>query len=116
MLPFYVDKLFRTDLEGTALPQRQGLKLVFHIPQEDQNLFEADVQEVLIAWNDLELIELKRKLFTATLYLTVKSDDSFPRQLKPKDNRLELSIRRRDKGKLDRFERPRQLAGRRGSG
>jgi hypothetical protein len=105
MLPFHVDKLFKANIEGTALPQSAGLKLVFHAPEEDQNIFDAEIEEVMVRWDNLAAIEIKRGLFGAAVALTVKSDAVFPRLLKPKDNQLTLTIRRRDKAKLDRFER-----------
>lgn len=105
MLPFHVDKFFKANVEGTALPQAEGLKLVFHAPEEDQNIFDAEVEEVLIGWDNLATIEIKRGLFGAAVNLEFNSDAPFPRMLKPHDNKLTLTIRRRDKVKLERFER-----------
>ena len=109
MLPFHVDKFFSADIEGTALPQAKGLKLVFHAPEEDQNLFEAEIEEVLVVWENLANVEIKRGIFGAVITLQVKSASPFPRMLQPKDLRLALNIRKRDKEKLDRFEK--ELAG-----
>ena len=104
MLPFYVDKFFSADIEGTALPQAEGLKLVFHAPQEDQNIFEAEIEEVLVTWDNLANVEIKRGIFSSAVTLTLKSAAAFPRMLQTKDLLLALTIRKRDKEKLDRFE------------
>jgi hypothetical protein len=109
MLPFHVDKFFRNDIEGTALPQTAGLKLVFHAPKEGVNFLEAEIQEVLVPWKAMAGLDIKRGMFSSKVVLTMSSDTAFPKQLKPKDGVLELTIRKRDKLQLDQFEQ--DLAG-----
>ena len=105
MLPFYVSKLFRSTIEGTALPQAAGLKLVFHTPEEGQHIFDAEVQEVVVPWAVVPQINVDRGLISTTVELTLVSSELFPRPLQPADNKLVLEIRRRDHDELERFER-----------
>ena len=105
MLPFYLDKLFSTDIEGTALPQAEGLKLVFHAPKEGVNLFDAEIEEVLVPWNNLAGLDIKRGMLRSKVVLTMKSDTTFPKPLKLKHGVLELTIRKRDKDALTVFEK-----------
>ena len=105
MLPFHVDKLFRDDVEGTALLKRDGLKLIFHSPKEGQHIFDAEIEEVFLPWSEMTGLNIDRGMLSSSLKIAVKSDDLFPKQLKPKNNQLELTIRRGDATKLDEFEK-----------
>ena len=109
MLPFKVSKLFGTiaKVHGMAIANDEGLRLVFHEqPKKPVGVFEAKLESVLIAWDNLANFHVDLGLLADEVVITVQSleglDSDLP-GLEDKDVRLETYKRERDK--LEAFQK-----------
>ena len=109
MLQFRVSKLYGalTKIHGMALVAPEGIRLAFQEPDvvDRSNRVNFDVKEVLIAWDDLDTIEIDRSIVVDKIKLRVKSTDSLQALSELEDAELTLETRRQDRDALDRFER-----------
>lgn len=109
MLQFRVSKLFgtMTKIHGMALPSPDGIRLAFKEPEDEEraNRIDFDIQEVLVAWDNLDEIKIDRGLVGDQVTIRVKSFDALRNLPEFADHEVTLETRRQDRDVLEQFER-----------
>ena len=106
MLPFHISRMFglKSKTHGFALVNEQGIKLVFRDAADIASAPDDDADSLMIEWSNLAEWKAKRGLlsdeFTMKVHHIVGDEPDGKN-----DNILELQIPKRDRDKLDRFEK-----------
>ena len=106
MIQFRVSRLFglRVDADGMLIPGEQGLQLVFHRPDGDQGLLDANIQTVTIPWGDLESWEVDYGLLGDRVSLRVTSVECLRDLPGVDDCQVDLVIHKQQREALKDFE------------
>ena len=106
MLPFHITRMFgfKSKTHGYALVNEEGIRLVFRDAADIKKEADEDAESRLITWDNLASWEAKRGLISDELRIQVHvmfGDDPDGKN----DNVIELELQKRDRDKLDRFEK-----------
>ncbi len=108
MLPFRLSRLFGivVQVHGMAIAEEKGIRLAFQETEDQPKHFlDANVQSVLIAWDNLEEIAFERGIVSDEVTLCVRSVESLGNLPGIQDHELSLEIRKSDRDALKVFER-----------
>ena len=106
MLPFQITGMLglRSKTHGFALVNESGIRLVFREAEDIEQRPDEDAESLMIEWENLAAWEAKRGFLADQLILKVHhvvADEPDGKN----DNVLELELQKRDRDKLDRFEK-----------
>ena len=108
MLQFHVTRLFGTKFKthGVAIPKQEGLQLVFRddVPSA-RELLDDKTKSVLIRWDDIRNIEVKRGWLGTTVEVSIVSVERMPELPGLDKTQLELKIHRSNLDEIEPFER-----------
>ena len=106
MLPFQITRLWglKNKTYGFALVDERGIRLVFRDAADIQAEPEEDAESLQIDWDNFVGMEPKRGFLSDSLTIEVRvvpgdSPDASD------DNMIQLELQKRDRDRLDRFER-----------
>ncbi len=106
MIQFRVSHLFglRVDVDGMLIPSEQGLRLVFHRPEEDAGLLDTNVQSIAISWGELDHWEVDYGLLGDRITLAVNSVECLRDLPGVKERQVDLSVAKQHRDALKDFE------------
>lgn len=105
-LPFHISRMlgFKSKTHGFALVNGTGIQLVFRDAEEITQDPDTEAESRMITWDNLASFEVKRGMISDELKLGVHvmfGDDPDGKN----DNVIELELQKRDRDKLDQFEK-----------
>ena len=106
MLPFHISKTLglRSKTHGFALVNEQGIRLVFRDAEDIAKSPEDDPDTIMITWDNVARWESQRGLLSDQFIIevhTMVGDEPDGKN----DNVIELELQKRDRDRLDRFEK-----------
>lgn len=106
MLPFQITRMMglKSKTHGFALVNERGIQLVFRDAVDIENSPDDEADSIMIEWDNLVRWEAKRGFLSDQLVIEVHvmvGDEIDGRN----DNVLELELQKRDRDRLDRFEK-----------
>ena len=106
MLPFQITGMlgFQSKTHGFVLVNEEGIRLVFREADDIKKAWDDEAEFLLIKWDNLAGIKVVRGLISDELKISVKvmiGDEPDGKN----DNVIELELQKRDRDKLDRFEK-----------
>ena len=106
MLPFHITRMLglKSKTHGIALVNEKGIWLVFRDAADIEKEPDEDAESLLIKWDNLARWKAKRGFISDQLNIEVhvmSGDDPDGKN----DKVIELELQKRDREKLDRFEK-----------
>ncbi len=108
MLQFRLSRLFGIviEIQGMAIVNQEGIRLAFQdADNQNQHFLDADVQAVLISWDNLADFACDYGMLSDEVRLRVRSIDELQQLPGIQDHELSLEIRKSDRDKLKDFEK-----------
>ena len=106
MLPFHISGMLglKSKTHGVALVDEEGIRLVFRDAADIEKEPDDEAESLHITWDNLVNWDAKRGLISDQINFEVRvplGDEPDGKN----DNSIELELQKRDRDKLDRFEK-----------
>ncbi|MEM7395357.1 MAG: hypothetical protein AAF492_23745 [Verrucomicrobiota bacterium] len=105
MLDFYIGSFWgaMTKVHGTALADKDGVRIVFVKTKDKMNVMDSDFQEITIPWQQIQKFEPDYGFSGHTLSIFTKPPLKHKLLNKDGNAEIKLNVQKKDRDRLEKF-------------